>query len=968
MTCATLCALAIHAFTTSPSFRASHHVQAFAPHASGPAHTHASSATSRTTTTTTGTVLSAVPKRAGNAPRSNKQSPDSSSSDNSNSKKSSKKKKNPKTFTTLSSLTKSLAANPDALRDTQAKNKAKPKGKSGQEGRQKRTRKSVRERGERPKQVYVYAAQRKKLAAEGNGGVDDMDVVGASQNGNASGGSGSGGSVAEHSNTALARQLGMRLTPSPLSMQGCYPDASTSAHAQPRIVGEVCVVEDDDGGEGGGVGAGGYAYVLYKPAGWCLLEGKGGDPRCRINSKSNTGGGKIKSNNSGGSKAGGKRKLGGGVGGRSKNAKDSNDDNDDDADDDDTFNFSEADLAGAMTPEELAEFRKEGGMSGLDFGAKSASGGARGGAPDSWFDDEADDMSMEESNGGGEMDLSSVLSPEELAEMEADGSLSALSKFADTTDGTTAFASSSTTDAQSNGQERPDALTNLKGHPSLVSWLKDHMAAQGTPIRGGKYWRAVAGAVDIDDSGFVVLCPKDKADNVYVDFATYVAVVGNSETLAPRGKIARERLSTCDKDGVEVDIVSKLRTGRGDDAMLTAAVTLSDGFSSTSDVVKECQSQFNDGIRGDPSADPLDRRAQRRLLHCGAISVSSLVHDDDVEAMEDPPDDMAILSERGEWGQDFVRGSYLGRTELRNDELTTAYREINGAADGYPGWIVDRYDKWLSVQHDESASTAAGIGARGPLPSIHDDNTAGVYYFSTNPDRSTISTTKPILLEGQAAPDVLPVKENGITYHVNLDESFSTGIFLDQRPQRAWLARHCDSNTRVLNCFAHCGAFSIAAATAGASTVSLDLDKKWLDRIQPQMEANGITDFEDRHDCIYGDCFDWLARLGKRGEQYDIVILDPPSTSVGGKKKKRWSVKQDMDELVALAAPLVKSGGLLWTTTNSASIRIDRFAKMCKKGLDAAGCSDAKLEKIAPMAVDYSSIGPQPVKNLVWRL
>mmetsp|Transcript_22281 Transcript_22281/g.63927 ORF Transcript_22281/g.63927 Transcript_22281/m.63927 type:complete len:86 (+) Transcript_22281:275-532(+) len=71
------------------------------------------------------------------------------------------------------------------------------------------------------------------------------------------------------------------------------------------------------------------------------------------------------------------------------------------------------------------------------------------------------------------------------------------------------------------------------------------------------------------------------------------------------------------------------------------------------------------------------------------------------------------------------------------------------------------------------------------------------------------------------------------------------------------------------------------------------------------------------------------------------------------------------------AAPLVESGGLLCTTTDSASIRVDKFAKLCKRGVDTAAgcvCGDAKLERIAPMAVDFSSIGPQPVKNLVWRL
>lgn len=110
--------------------------------------------------------------------------------------------------------------------------------------------------------------------------------------------------------------------------------------------------------------------------------------------------------------------------------------------------------------------------------------------------------------------------------------------------------------------------------------------------------------------------------------------------------------------------------------------------------------------------------------------------------------------------------------------------------------------------------------------------------------------------------------------------------------------------------------------------------------------------------------FDWLRRLGKRGEKFDIVIIDPPSTSVGGKKKKRWSAKNDYDELVSIAAPLVKEGGLLWTTTNSNQIHPIRFARMCKKGLVSAGLPNAKLERVVAMPHDFPSIGPQSVKNL----
>ena len=390
--------------------------------------------------------------------------------------------------------------------------------------------------------------------------------------------------------------------------------------------------------------------------------------------------------------------------------------------------------------------------------------------------------------------------------------------------------------------------------PSVVSWLKDLKAAEGTPIRGGKYWTAVAGATSVDDTGLVVICPKDKVDNVFVEYAKYVAVVGNGKFLAPK---AKTRDVVIPNESIKMNTISKLRKGRADDVVLTVGVTVVEHQSTCTSLVQPCQNQFLDGIRGDPTANPLDRRASRRLLHCNALSVSSLVHDDTANVeLEVLPDDIAILAERRN-KHEFVDGSFLGRDELRDNPLTTAYREINGAADGFQGWTVDRYDKWLFVQHDDKCY-------KGPLPSIHNGYTAGVYYLPSNPNRSAMGSKKdarPILSEGQPAPsDTVPVLENGVTYLVSLDKDLSTGIFLDQRPQRAWLTRNCNNETRVLNCFAHCGAFSVAAATAGASTVSLDLNKKWLDRIEPQLQANGIEFDDDKHDCIYGDC-KWLVTL-----------------------------------------------------------------------------------------------------------
>jgi 23S rRNA (cytosine1962-C5)-methyltransferase len=546
-----------------------------------------------------------------------------------------------------------------------------------------------------------------------------------------------------------------------------------------------------------------------------------------------------------------------------------------------------------------------------------------------------------------EQHMLAVMTPEEIAELESEGGI-----------GSRGNRSKRVGQREASLPVRTEqASFEPYSRPSVLSWFKELMTDEGTPVRGGKYWTALAGATQVDDSGLVLLCPKDKVNNLFVDFTKYVAVIGNGKFMAAKPKSFGE----IPKKSIEMEILAKLRRGRDDDVVITVGLAVVEHASNSNQIVQACQNQLLDGIRGDPAANPFDRRAPRRLIHCDAMSVSSLSHDDVAEVdSEFLPDDIALFADRRN-NHAYSEGSFLGRSELGGNPYTNAYREINGAADGFPGWIIDRYDEWLVVQHDDRHP-------RGPLPSIHDGNTAGVYYLPATPSRSMMGRQdiRPILLEGRPAPEMVPIQENGVIYLTSLDKDLSTGIFLDQRPQRAWLTRNCNHNTRVLNCFAHCGAFSIAAASAGASTVSLDLNKKFLDRVAPQLEVNDIA-VNERHDCIYGDCFDWLARLAKRGEQFDLIILDPPSTSVGI-KKKRWSIKSDMAELVALAAPMVKKGGLLWTTTNSASVHPVKFAKMCKAGLDEVGLRNAKLERIVPMPLDFPSVGPPTVKNLVWRI
>jgi len=673
----------------------------------------------------------------------------------------------------------------------------------------------------------------------------------------------------------------------------------------PQIIGELRV-EVDGEEKVSGSATGRYGYIINKPAGWSILDAK------KKKKKTNQ---QLESTEVGE----GAHTAPQTMETRMKRVKYF----DEDSGKFKSMEYNEQDVLSLMTPQEIVEFEKEGGLGSLNDSLNDSNA----------LKSKLVADTVTKNDRSGEEDIESFV---EISHDKIKSPLP-LPSIAST------------------------AIFSPSSPPSLVAWLKDAKAAEGVTVRGGNNWKALAGAVDVDDSGLVLLCPKEKECNVHVDEAKYVVVVGNGKYLAPKGKkkINSRRLSLKNEDASTVEVMSKIRKARGDDIILSSKVSILDGSSTCNDAVQICQKEYQDGARGDPAANPLDRRANRRLVHCSELSVSSLSQDDFVNLQAGLPEDIRIFSDRRNHHK-FKDGSFLGRSDLNNNNSTAAYREINGAADGFPGWTVDRYGQWLLVQHDENFQ-------RGPLPSIHDGNTQGVYYFATTRDRSAMKDVKPVLLEGQSAPDIVEVEENGIFYHISF-EDLSTGIFLDQRYQRAWLAKHCTEETHVLNCFSHCGAFSVAAATAGASTVNLDLSKKWLDRIEPQMKANGVKNFTERHDCIYGDCFDWLSRLAKRGEKYDIVILDPPSTSVGGKKKKRWSAKNDYGELVTLAAKLVKKGGLLWTTTNASTISPIFFARTCEKGLLNAGIKSAKLERVASMPIDFPTIGTPPVKNLVWRM
>jgi 23S rRNA (cytosine1962-C5)-methyltransferase len=142
------------------------------------------------------------------------------------------------------------------------------------------------------------------------------------------------------------------------------------------------------------------------------------------------------------------------------------------------------------------------------------------------------------------------------------------------------------------------------------------------------------------------------------------------------------------------------------------------------------------------------------------------------------------------------------------------------------------------------------------------------------------------------------------------------------------------ANPEVLNCFAYTCAFSVCAALGGARATSLDLSKKYLDWGRRNFELNGLD--PSAHDFIFGDVFDWLRRLGKKGRQFDCVLLDPPTFS-RSKEHGDFRAERDYGTLAASAAAVLKPGGTLFASTNAARLEPEVFLGQIRAALAGVG-------------------------------
>ena len=250
-------------------------------------------------------------------------------------------------------------------------------------------------------------------------------------------------------------------------------------------------------------------------------------------------------------------------------------------------------------------------------------------------------------------------------------------------------------------------------------------------------------------------------------------------------------------------------------------------------------------------------------------------------------------------------------------EGSDTYRLVHGEGDCLPGLVVDVYGRTAVMQAHSVGMHLARHEIAAALVKVTGGVVANVYYKSetTLPFKAALGPENGFILGG-STDNV--ATENGLKFHIDWLKGQKTGFFVDQRENRALLERYARGRN-VLNMFCYTGGFSFYAMRGGANLVhSVDSSAKAIDLTNENVALNFPDD--SRHEAFAEDAFKYLDRMG---DQYDLIILDPPAFAKH--KDAMRNALQGYRKLNAKAFEKIRPGGILFTFSCSQVVTKDNF-------------------------------------------
>lgn len=316
-----------------------------------------------------------------------------------------------------------------------------------------------------------------------------------------------------------------------------------------------------------------------------------------------------------------------------------------------------------------------------------------------------------------------------------------------------------------------------------------------------------------------------------------------------------------------------------------------------------------------------------------------------------------VTIDRAFWAQRLAEAVERRRALIDGGD-TTGFRVLNGENDGFPGFVLDAYDRTFVLK----LYSAAWVPHLATIVDVIDEQ--------LRPDALVLRLARSIepaalfgLEEGDALIGVSPdepvlFREKGLVFEADVVHGQKTGHFLDQRDNRA-LVGTMARGANVLDVFASTGGFTVHAAAGGADSVlAVDLSAPTLAVAERNLAHN--ADREAVRRCTVttevADAFEALARYGRQHRRFDLVVVDPPSFA-----QRQLNVPRALDayaRLTALSVALVRPGGTLVQCSCSSRVTDEQFHRTV---VHAAAQADRPLDVLRRTghAVDHPVTFPE---------
>ncbi|NME35549.1 MULTISPECIES: class I SAM-dependent rRNA methyltransferase [Fusobacterium] len=254
-----------------------------------------------------------------------------------------------------------------------------------------------------------------------------------------------------------------------------------------------------------------------------------------------------------------------------------------------------------------------------------------------------------------------------------------------------------------------------------------------------------------------------------------------------------------------------------------------------------------------------------------------------------------------------IKEAYDKRQNLK--EETNCMRVFFSEGDGIPGLVIDKFDKYISIQFRNSGVEVFRQEIVNAVKKYMKPK--GIYERSDVENRIHEGVEEKTGIIYGEIPEEIIMEDNGLKYTIDIINGQKTGFFLDQRDSRKFIRPFLNNKTKFLDVFSSSGGFSIAALKEGCQkVVAIDKEPHALELCKKNYKLN---EFENKFETLEGDAFMLLKTLISRGEKYDVITLDPPSLI-----KKKIDIKKGRDffyELCNSSFKLLDKGGILGVIT-----------------------------------------------------